>query len=132
LKKLKLSAPVVVLAAMADRTGEATAPDLLTKELKKKSPKKRGIFAATVERGATDASTPTKSRYPSRATGTKTSTGKGASSSPVAEDDPHPFVPAGKAPPCCGKVERILSLILFQCYDFVLLFYIQIRTHQIV
>ncbi len=81
-KKLKLSAAVVVPAAMADCTGGATAPDLLTKELKKKSPKKRGNFAATVECGATDASVLSKSRYPSRGTGTKTSTGKGASSSP--------------------------------------------------
>ena len=92
---------------MANCTAGATAPDLLTKELKKKSPKKRGNFAATVERGATDASIPSKSRYPSRATGTKTSTGKGASSSPVAEDDAHPFVPAEKATLAAAKSKEL-------------------------
>ena len=97
-KKLKLSAAVVVPAATADHTGDTTAPDLLTKDLKKKSPKKSGNIAATVEPGATDTSVPSKSRYPSRGTDTMTSTGKCASSSPVAEDDAHPFVPAGKAP----------------------------------
>jgi hypothetical protein len=64
LKKLKLSAAVVVPAAMADCTGNATAPDLLTKELKKKSPKKRGNFAATVERGATDSFRPVQIKVP--------------------------------------------------------------------
>ena len=97
LKKPKLSAAVIVAAAMADCTVNATALALLTKELKNKSPKKRGYFAATVELGATDASVMSKSRYPSQTTATKTSTGKGASSSPVANDDAHPFVPAGKA-----------------------------------
>jgi hypothetical protein len=102
-KKLKLSAAAVVTAAMADCTGDAIAPDLLTKELKKKSTKKHGEFAATVELGATDASVKSKSRYPSRGTGTKTFTGKGASSSSVAKDDANPTVPTGKAPPAVAR-----------------------------
>ena len=117
-KKPKLSAAVVIpaatadctgdatapdLAATANRTGDATAPDLVKKDLKKKSPKFSCELAASVERGATDASVLSKSRYPSRGTGTMTSTGKGASSSPVAEDDAHPLVPAGKIPKTAAK-----------------------------
>ncbi len=97
------------LAATADRTGDATAPDLLKKEPKKKSPKKSGNFAATVERGATDASILSKSRYPSRGTGKMTSTGKGASSSPVAEDGAHPLVHAGKDPKTAAKSTAVKS-----------------------
>ena len=123
-KKPKLSAAVVIpaatanctgnatapdLAATANCTGVATAPDLLKKEPKKKSPKKSGNFAATIERGATDASAISKSRYPSRGTGKMTSNGKGASSSNVAEDDTHPFVHAGKAVKTAAKLTAAKS-----------------------
>ena len=67
-KKPKLSAAVLVPGAMADCTDDAIlppAPDLFTTELKK-SPNKCGEFAAAVGHGATDASVPSKSRYPSR------------------------------------------------------------------
>ena len=118
-KKPKLSAAVVIpaatadctgdatapdLAATANRTGDATAPDLVKKDLKKKSPKFSCDLAASVERGATDASVLSKSRYPSRGTGKMTSTGKGASSSPVAKDDVHALVPAGNAPKTVAKL----------------------------
>ena len=86
---------------MADCTGDAIippAPDLLTTELKEKSPNKRGEFAAAVGHGAADALVPLEPRYPSRCTGTKTSTGKGAYSHPIAEEDAHPSIPAQKAP----------------------------------
>ena len=98
------------VGTMADRTGDAIlppAPDLLTTELKKKSPKKRGDFAAAVGHGATDASVPSKLRYPFRGTGTKTSTGKGASSHPIAEDDADPIVPAEKAPLAAAKLKKL-------------------------
>ena len=121
-KKPKLSAAVVVPAAMADCTGNvivpptldlltkehkkkspkkrgdfADPPDLLTKEHKKKSPKKRGNFSDPVGRGATDASILSKSRYPSRGNaGRKTLTAVGASTHPVAEKDAHTNVPAQK------------------------------------
>ena len=80
-KKPKLSAPVVIpaatanrtvdstapdLAATAERTGDEPAPDLVKKDSKKNSLKKSGDLAATVERGATDASVLSKSKYPSR------------------------------------------------------------------
>ena len=65
----------------------------------KKSPKKRDDLAAAVRHGATKASAPSKSRYPSRGNaGRKTSTAVGASSQPVAEDNADPIVPAEKAP----------------------------------
>ena len=107
------------LAATADRTGDATAPDLLKKEPKKKSPKKSGNFAATVERGATDASILSKSRYPSRGTGKMTSTGKGASSFPIAEDDAHALVPAGNAPKIVAKSTAAKSNELYVLYYFI-------------
>ena len=118
-KKPKLSAAVVIpaatadrtgnattldLAATADRTGDVTAPVLVKKDSKKKSPKKSDDLAATVEPGATDASVLSKSRYPSCGTGKMTSTGKGASSSPVAKDDAHTLVPAGYAPKTAVKL----------------------------
>ena len=107
-KKTNLSAVVAFPAAMANRTGDALlppAPDLITTALKK-SPKKRDNLAADVGHGTTDASVPTKSRYPSRGnTGRKTSTAVGASSHPVAEDDADPIVPAKKAPPAVEKLK---------------------------
>ena len=109
-KNPKLSAAVTVPAAMADCTGDAIlppAPDLLTKELKKKNPKNPGNFAAAVGHGANDASVPSKPRYPSRGTGTKTSTGKGASCSPVAKVDTHPIIPTGKAPFAVVKLKEL-------------------------
>ena len=108
LKKPKLFAAVAVLATMANRTGDAIlppAPDLLTKDLKKKSPKMCGDFAAAVGHGATDASFTSNSKYPSRGTGTKTLTAKGASSHPVAEDDAHPIVHAKKASIAAEKLK---------------------------
>ena len=96
LKKPKLSAAVVVPSAMADRTGDAKvlpALDLLTKEHKKKSPKKRGDIADPVD--ATDASVQSKSRYPSRGNaGRNILTAVGASTNPVAEKDTHTNVSA--------------------------------------
>ena len=108
LKKAKLSVDVAVPAAMANCTGNAIlppAPDLLTMELKKKSPKKRGNLVAAVGHGATDASVPSKLRHPSRGTDRKTSTAKGASFHPIAEDDAHPIVPAEKAPLAAKKLK---------------------------
>ena len=101
-KKPKLSAAVVIPAAMADPKRDAIclpALDLLTTELKKKSPNKHSCkFAAAVGHGAADGLVPLKPMCPSRCIGKKTSTGKGASSHPVAEDDAHPIIPAEKAP----------------------------------
>ena len=100
-KKIKLSAAVASLAAMADLTGNAflppAAPDLPTTALK--SPKKRYDLAAAVGHGATDASVPAyKPRYPShRNAGRKTATVVGASSHPLAEDDADPIIPANLA-----------------------------------
>jgi hypothetical protein len=133
-KKAKLSAAVAIPAAMVDRTGDAMlppAPDLFTTALKKSS-KKRGDHFAAVEHGATDASIPSKPRYPSRGIPDRNaSTAVGASSHPVAEDDADPIIPAEKTPHCCGEVE-IVSLILFQCYEFVLLFCVWIHIHEFV
>ena len=81
-KKIKLSAAVTFPADMADPTSNALlppAPDLPTTALK--SPKKHDDLAAAVGHGATDASVPSKSRYPSRCNaGRKTTTAVGASS----------------------------------------------------
>ena len=109
LKKPKLSAAVIVLAAMADRTGDAKvppAPDLLTKEHKKKSPKKRGGIAVLV--GATDASVVSKSRYPSRGNaGRNTLTAVGASTDPVAEKDANTNVSAKKKAATAKKYDEL-------------------------
>ncbi len=100
-KKIKLSAAVASLTAMADLTGNAffppAAPDLPTTALK--SPKKCDDLAAAVGHGATDASVPAyKPRYPShRNAGRKTATVVGASSHPLAEDDADPIIPANLA-----------------------------------
>ena len=65
-----------------------------------------GDHAAGVDHGATDASIPSKPRYPSRGkAGRKTSTAVGASSHPVAEDDADPIVPAEKAPLAAEKLK---------------------------
>jgi hypothetical protein len=97
-KKPKLSAAVVIPAAMADCTGDAKvhpAPDLLTKEHKKKSPKKRGNIADPV--GATDACVVSKSRYPSCGNdGRNTLSAGGASTDPVAEKEANTNVSAKK------------------------------------
>jgi hypothetical protein len=96
LKKIKLSATVAFPAAMADPTGKALlppAPDLPTTALK--SPKKRDNLAAAVGHGTTDASIPSKSKYPScRNAGRKTTTAVGASSHLLDEDDVDPIIPA--------------------------------------
>jgi hypothetical protein len=98
-KKIKLSAAVAFPDAMVDPIDDALlppAPDLHTTALK--SPKKRDDLAAAVGHGATDASIPSKSRYPScRNAGRKTTTAVGASSHPLAEDDADPIVPANLA-----------------------------------
>ena len=93
---------------MADCTGNALlppAPDLLTTALKK-SPTKPDNLAAAVGHSATDASVPSKSRYPSRGNACrKTSTAVGASSHPVPEDDADPIVPAKLAPLAAEKLK---------------------------
>ena len=81
---------------MADPKADAVLPpalDLPTTSLK--SPKKRDNLPAAIGHGATDASVPSKPRYPScPISGSKTSTVLGASSHPFAEDDADPTVPA--------------------------------------
>ena len=98
-KKIKLSAALASLAAMANPTGDAffpPAPDLPTTALM--SLKKHDDLAAAVGHDATAASIPSKSSYPSRCNaGSKTPTVLGASSHPLAEDDADPTVPANLA-----------------------------------